>query len=256
MNQFNNTSLLITHYNRSASLERLLKNFQALDIQFGEIVVSDDGSKTEHLNHLENLQALHNFTLVKTVQNKGLGNNINKGQDAVTLPYTLYVQEDFSPKNGLKEALTNAHQFMQEDDHLDIVRLYAYGAYPHLTPFAKGFSLMHFNLRLKGYGKFYYYSDHPHLRRSSFLEKFGRYAENENPEQTEYRMMMSFLQKKGKGLFYNNYKELFDHGNTEDEPSTMERGWRRSKNPAIATARFFYRHIKFNTDYLFRNYHY
>lgn len=256
MNHFQDTSLLITHYNRSSSLKRLLENFKSLGIQFGEIVISDDGSKSQHLNYIKQIQPFFDFKLIQTVKNKGLGNNINKGQDAVTLPYTLYVQEDFSPKEELKEALINAHQFMEQDAELDIIRLYAYKPYPHLTPYNKGFSLMNFNLGLKGYGKFYYYSDHPHLRRSNFLNKFGRYAENENPEQTEYRMMMSFLQKKGKGLFYNNHKELFDHGNTEEEPSTMERGWRRSKNPAIATARFFYRHLKFNTDYLFRDYHY
>ena len=37
---------------------------------------------------------------------------------------------------------------------------------------------MKFKIWYPGYKKFYAYSDHPHLRRSNFLEKFGRYSEN------------------------------------------------------------------------------
>ena len=81
--EFNNVSLLITHYNRSRSLERLLKTFSNQHIHFGEIIVSDDGSKQEHLDLIHYLQQQYHFRLVTTPVNKGLGNNINKGQDAV-----------------------------------------------------------------------------------------------------------------------------------------------------------------------------
>jgi glycosyltransferase involved in cell wall biosynthesis len=97
MHIFQDTTLLITHYNRSESLERLLTSFEDLNCRFGDIVVSDDGSKPEHLTKVKSLANRFNFTLVTTPVNKGLGNNINKGQDAVKTPYTLYVQEDFQP---------------------------------------------------------------------------------------------------------------------------------------------------------------
>ena len=37
----------------------------------------------------------------------GLGNNINKGQDAVKTPLTLYVQEDFTPAAIFPESFTH-----------------------------------------------------------------------------------------------------------------------------------------------------
>ena len=92
---FQNVCLLITVYNRTESLERLLNSFEKLSISFHEIVVSDDASDQEHLNKLDILKTIYNFKLITSRKNKGLSNNINKGQDAVTAEYTLYIQEDF-----------------------------------------------------------------------------------------------------------------------------------------------------------------
>ncbi|MBU2374779.1 MAG: glycosyltransferase [Bacteroidetes bacterium] len=98
MHIYQEVSLLITHYNRTKSLERLLQYFANEDVKFGEIIVSDDASKPEYQTHLKELKEKYSFNLISTPQNKGLGNNINKGQDQVTKPYTLYIQEDFLPK--------------------------------------------------------------------------------------------------------------------------------------------------------------
>src|SRR3954470_21752118 len=92
---FTGVTLLITHYNRSRSLERLLDAFRDLNCTFEATVVSDDASKPEHLDKVRAMQATYDFHLVTTPENKGHGHSINKGQDAVTTPYTLYVQEDF-----------------------------------------------------------------------------------------------------------------------------------------------------------------
>ncbi len=246
-------TLLITHYNRSGSLERLLKAFKALDIQFENIVVSDDGSKQEHLNSIQNLQNDHAFTLITTPVNKGLGNNINKGQDHVKTKYTLYVQEDFVPKPLFKQKLQSALQIMDDNSSFDTVRFYAYFKYPYLKPFKEGFSEMIFSAWpwFLGYKKFYYYSDHPHLRRSNFLEKFGRYQEGIPVERTEYRMMISYLKRKGKSLFFDDYTELFNQENSTTEPSTVQRNfWRETKNPAIVFVRHLYRLLRFNMDYI------
>ena len=133
--EFENVSLLITHYNRSRSLERLLKSFVSLQCIFGEIVVSDDGSKQEHVDYISQLQKSFCFRLVTTPANKGLGNNINKGQDAVKLPYTLYVQEDFEPSASFPECFKNALAIMNERPDFDIVRFYAYFTYPYKKDF-------------------------------------------------------------------------------------------------------------------------
>lgn len=252
---FKEVSLLITHYNRSQSLERLLNSFKAINCSFGEIVVSDDGANEEHKAKIVELQQSHNFSLVTTPINKGLGNNLNKGQDAVGLPFTLYVQEDFVPAADFGQHFADAFEIIKDRPDIDIVRFYAYFEYPYLKPYKNGFSEMEFRFWNSGYKKYYYYSDHPHLRRSGFLTKFGRYLEGANVDVTEYHMMMSFLQKKGKAMFYVAFKSLFEQTNSSAEPSTLKRNfWRESKNPMIDMLREVYRHLKFRYDYLFRKF--
>jgi len=249
---FGNVTLLVTHYNRSRSLERLLQSFKKLGISFGAIVVSDDGSEPSHLDYLKLLQEGLDFRLITTEKNKGLGNNINKGQDAVTTAYTLYVQEDFDPMPAFAGHFADGLTIIDERKDIDLVRFYAYTNYPYLQPVGNGFSLMLFAIWKPGYRKFYAYSDHPHLRRSNFLQKFGRYAEGKKVEKTEYMMMMSFLRKKGKAVIYKNINELFEQKNSPAEPSTVRRNFFRESNGWIITGmRHLYRHLKFNFDYLF-----
>jgi glycosyltransferase involved in cell wall biosynthesis len=250
--RFSSITLLITHYNRSQSLERLLRTFASAQIVFGDIVVSDDGSKPEHIDFLRKIQNEFHFKLISAPKNSGLGNNINKGQDAVETPYTLYIQEDFNPIPGYKLHLKDALDIMDERADIDLVRFYAYFKYPYLKPFRRGFSEMKFKLWYPGYRKFHCYSDHPHLRRSTFMEKFGRYREGIKGDRTEFLMAISFLKNKGKGMFYEDYKGLFDQLNSEDEPSTMKRSdMRQSPFPLISLLRTIYRNVKHTTDLLF-----
>lgn len=249
---FQNVSVLITHYNRSASLERLLQSLTKSGCDFAEIIVSDDTSNAEHQEVLKQITEQYNIKLITTPKNGGLGNNINKGQDRISTSYTLYLQEDFEAVPNFAEHLIDAIAIMEERKDLDIARFYAYFKYPYLKFLSKGFSEMYFNPWLKGYRKFYEYSDHPHLRRNDFFQKFGRYAEGLNPEQTEYKMMVSFLQNKGKGIFYLDFKSLFVQRNTTAEPSTMKRSnLLRSETLIITIVRNLYRHVKFNFDYVF-----
>ena len=152
---FNDVTLLITHYNRSRSLERLLNSFKNLGCVFGDIVVSDDGSKQEHQDYIRALEKSFHFRAIMTEKNKGLGNNINKGQDAVRTAYTLYVQEDFDPTPVFPQHLKDALDIIHRREDLDIIRFYAYSKYPYLKPPEKGFSEMDFRLWKPGYMKFY-----------------------------------------------------------------------------------------------------
>jgi glycosyltransferase involved in cell wall biosynthesis len=248
--QFDSITLLITHYNRSQSLERLLKAFADQEIVFGDIVVSDDGSKPEHVERLKTIQSTYPFRLIEAVKNSGLGNNINKGQDAVTTLYTLYVQEDFDPFPGYGEHLKDALNIMDERADVDMVRFYAYFKYPYLKPYNNGFSEMLFGIWKPGYRKFHVYSDHPHLRRSTFFKKFGRYAEGLKGDRTEFLMALLFLKNKGKAMFYEDYKGLFDQVNTSAEPSTMKRSdLRQSDNTFIWLGRALYRNVKHTYEY-------
>jgi glycosyltransferase involved in cell wall biosynthesis len=225
---------------------------EQVNCSFEDIVVSDDCSTQEHLKYIKSLQARFPFRLITTPVNKGLGNNINKGQDAVTTTYTLYVQEDFEPAPDFAEHFKDALEILDERKDIDVIRFYAYFKYPYLKPFRKGFSEMIFKIGYPGYHKFYYYSDHPHLRYSNFFQKFGRYAEGVKGDITEYRMMLSFLKHKGKAMLYEDFKGLFYQKNSATEPSTMKRNyWRESNNFLVNITREIYRHLKFNYDYFF-----
>jgi glycosyltransferase involved in cell wall biosynthesis len=249
---FDDVTLLITHYNRSKSLERLLKAFLDLNCHFEKIIVSDDSSTEFHKNYILSISDKYTFDFITSDVNRGLGNNINKGQVAVKTKFTLYVQEDFVPQQCFPEVFINSLEIMRERSDIDIIRYYAYFLYPHLKPFMHGFSEMNFKIWNWGYKKFYVYSDHPHLRRSDFCEKFGNSVEGKNVEFTEYKMVFSFLKKKGKGLFFNEFKNVFDQMNTSEEPSTFKRSkLRESNNFFIYLLRETYRHVKFNFDYFF-----
>ncbi|RZK12044.1 MAG: glycosyltransferase, partial [Flavobacterium sp.] len=76
---FNDITLLITHFNRSKSLERLLSELKKIGCNFTNIIVSDDCSSHEHLDYIQLLEQEFNFKLISGKQNKGLGNNLNKG---------------------------------------------------------------------------------------------------------------------------------------------------------------------------------
>jgi glycosyltransferase involved in cell wall biosynthesis len=249
---FPGVTLLITHYNRSSSLERLLISFKDLNCQFQEIIVSDDGSNQEQLAYLNKLQQRFAFRLIGTDTNHGLGHNLNKGQQAVRSPLTLYVQEDFVPTPLFPENFQHAITLFNEDAELDVVRFYAYFAYPYLKPYKFGYSKMLIKPWQLNYKKIYAYSDHPHLRRSSFLERFGKYAEGIKGDRTEYRMCVSFIQNHGKGLFFDDFTSLFKQVNSDDEPSTMLRSnLTQSRNPLIKLARDVYRQVKYNYDIYF-----
>ena len=249
---FPDITLLITHYNRSQSLENLLQVCQRLNCHFGDIVVSDDGSQETHLAFLRKLQLTYDFQLITTPVNRGLGNNINKGQDAVKTPYTLYVQEDFEPVPAFPDRLVESLTIFKEHPDFDIIRFYSYLNYPYLTPYNDGFAEMVIPSWATDYMKIYAYCDHPHLRHSSFLEKFGRYAEGLRPDKTEYWMCISFIKHKGKGLFYTNYQQLFHQKNSQAEPSTYsQKRWSVSKNSLLVFVRHLYRQVKYNYDIYF-----
>jgi len=251
MYKFPQITLLITHFNRSKSLENLLISFKDLDCEFGEIIVSDDGSQLKHLDYLNSLKIKYQIKIITTSLNKGLGNNINKGQDMVKTPYTLYIQEDFIPLKVFPEKLKSSLSFLNENLELDIVRFWSYYPYPYLKPYSDGFSEMCLKAFASDYSKIYCYGDTPHLRRSTFLKKFGRYKEGIPGDRTEYKMCISFIQNKGKGLFYDDCQSLFIHENSIDEPSTMARvSWRQGNNFFLKTLRNVYRQIKYNYDIL------
>lgn len=249
---FQDVTLLITHYNRSNSLMKLLSQMEKEGCIFKAVIVSDDCSSEEHLSHVRQLQARFNFELITAEVNGGLGRNINKGQNAVKTRFTLYIQEDFVPRCGFQAHLKNAVDLLNLHPDFDMVRFYAYKLYPYLEPYKFGFSIMKFNLWYPGLDKFAYYSDHPHLRRDTFIEKFGAYKEGTSGDKTEFAMMISFLKNKGRALFFDKHKDVLDQVNSSIEPSTMKRNILRESNFfGLVALRTSYRFFKYNLSYLF-----
>jgi glycosyltransferase involved in cell wall biosynthesis len=249
---FDDVTLLITHYNRSSSVKRLLETLQNQQIRFAAIVVSDDGSQRQHLQQLQSLALIHEFQLVTSERNYGLGHNLNKGQAHVKTALTLYVQEDFLPTAKFRKALLDSVDFMRTDTQLDLVRFFSNFQYPYTKPYKQDFSYIYIPPFALDYQKIYLYSDNPHLRRSNFLDKFGRYREDLTGDRTEYRMCISFIQKNGKTLLHNDFHGIFEHINTEEEPSTMIRvAWRQHSSPFLSLARDVYRQLRYNYDILF-----
>lgn len=246
---FDDVTLLITHYNRSNSLERLLSAFENQRIRFQQIIVSDDCSDQFHLGNLQQFKEKYGIRLVATGKNGGLANNLNKGQDSVNTPFTLYVQEDFVPLPEFLVHFKDSLQMLREDPEIDIARYYAYNPYPYLEPFKLGFSKMLYKPWFTDKNKIYQYSDHPHLRRDTFFKKFGRYTEGIKSDKAEYEMSISFIRNRGKGIFYDQFKSLFDQENSAEEPSTVKRSnWRQSDNPLLSLVRLVYRQVKYNYD--------
>ena len=241
--EFKNVTLLVTHYNRSKSLEHLLTRCAEEGLFFEDTVVSDDGSRPEHFNHVKALQEKFGFRLVSTEQNKGLGNNINKGQDAVKTLYTLYIQEDFEPTATFAPHFADALQII-ETENWDLIRFYTFpwAPFPYLKPYKSGYSEMLFKPQLwyLNHLKFRLYSDHPHLRKSNYFQKFGRYAEGKSGDRTEYEMCMQFLSGGGKALFFEA-NDLLLHENGGLEPNTMVREkWKLSNALPVRLLRSIY----------------
>ncbi|MBD3748146.1 MAG: glycosyltransferase family 2 protein [Sphingobacteriales bacterium] len=240
---YEQVALLITHYNRSKSLHRLLDTFKTMNTSFKEIIVSDDGSTEKCINELKELQNIYGFKLITAPKNSGLGNNINKGQRAVTSPFTLYVQEDFVPLEGFNTNFQPCLKVMEEDKSIDIIRFYAYFKHPYTKKYNRILNEMKFDISLfkPNHLKFYVYSDHPHLRRNNFIEKFGNYKEGFDVNITEFDMCLSFLKRKGKGLLMNDFKAMFDQFNSAEEPSTVNRQvWKERKSFLIFALRAVY----------------
>jgi glycosyltransferase involved in cell wall biosynthesis len=189
---------------------------------FGDIVVSDDGSRKEHLDVVMKLADEFKFRLIATPSNKGLGNNINKGQDSVLTPFTLYIQEDFVPKEAFLSHLIDGYKIMKEDGCWDLISFYAYEKYPYSRPYKLGFSerVFHSSPWYANNLKFYLYSDHPHLRKSTFLKDIGRYVENKNVDITEMQMSLLFIKKGGRSLLFDDHFSLLVQENSATEPST------------------------------------
>jgi glycosyltransferase involved in cell wall biosynthesis len=249
MDWYKDVTLLITHYNRATSLERLLASFKELQIAFAKIIVSDDASTAWHQEKLKALEKDYGLDIVWAAHNQGLGANLNKGIRRVGTEYILYIQEDFQIDPLFKTVLADSVKIMEEDKGLDLIRYFAHFRYPYLKPYKDEFEETAIPFFAKDFHKIYAYSDTPHLKRRSFKDKFGEYREDLSSDQTEYRMCISFIVNEGRCLINKHFKTLFTHENLPEEPSTVHRRrYQHSSAFLLRIARYWYRQVKYNFD--------
>lgn len=174
-------SVLFITYNRSDLLEIAFRAVRER-VDFGnlrvEFIVSDDASDTAHLSRIRVLP-FHKHVL--SAENKGLGNNCNKGIAAVAGRYILQIQDDCQFV-GAGTLIVTALEILQSDRDVGIVQL------THQTP-----GVPH-EVRCLADGTRYWvfhndavprkrdcgarpYSDQPHLKRRQFCEDIGPYKE-------------------------------------------------------------------------------
>ena len=247
---FENTTLLITHYNRSASLIKLIKALSDHQLSFQEIIVSDDCSQPEHQEAIKSLQSTHPFTFITSETNGGLGHNFNKGVDAVKTDYLLYIQEDFYPTDLFADRLKEAHDILHEDEEIDLIRFFSYFKMPYQSAYSEHFSKLDFHFFAPNNKQFHIYSDHPHLRRRRFKEKFGIYPTGQRPDKTEYWMIMKFLQRKGRALIIKDHQSLLQLNNDEEGSTYSTNFWRESNLFFVRWLRNVYRFMKYRYNYL------
>jgi hypothetical protein len=150
---------------------------------------------------------------------------------------------------------------MKEDGYWDLISFYAYEKYPYSKSYKLGFSERVFQAApwYTNNLKFYVYSDHPHLRKSSFLNDIGRYVENKNVDVTEMQMCLLFIKRGGRALMYDDHYSLLEQANSKAEPSTAAHrtSWlSASSNPTIFRALKWlyakYKFLKLNLQLVFR----
>lgn len=177
-------SFLITHYNRPQDIEKCIEAITFVKSIDDEIVVSDDGSSLDTINHLKRLKI---DTLVETEKNLGLAANINRGLKKCKGDYILYCQEDFILSPVLKDKLP---EFMQliDDSKIDLIRFSSYFEFNELEKFNETLNIIPRFSFSNFTQNFYRYSDHPFLVSKDFHPTYGYYLEQTSGRygETEY----------------------------------------------------------------------
>ncbi|MDN3725294.1 glycosyltransferase family 2 protein [Aequorivita sp. SDUM287046] len=240
-------SVLITHYNRIEEVKSCLYAFKKLNIQNIEYVVSDDGSSIEYQNALKQLEI---DKLVFSPSNKGLTFNINQGIKNCSGKYILYCQEDFIPKNELKDRLSEILKIL-DSGKADMVRLKANYKFPKLFRLSE-----HINLIPKfSWNNFYFnayqYSDHPFIVNKSFFEIFGNYLENTSGAYGENEYAIRIMKSKAKIAIVDPY--LFKDNNNAE--SVIEKTEFRKKRTVLKKFKLhkLLRAFRLHLEYLFYN---
>jgi glycosyltransferase involved in cell wall biosynthesis len=220
-------SVLMTSYNRPQFLTQCVEALRsALDQTQYELIISDDCSEPQHLKLIE---AVKPDVLLTNTQRRGMGANLNRAIQAARGDYHLILQDDFRARCALNLRVAEAVMLLDVEPDTDTVRL---GSpmdsrrfYPeHHGVDTRAFIMVNFVEERRGQivrvtakqgaeDHSFVYSDNPHIRRATFLDKFGWYPEGLSMSDTEIAYMRR-CNKLGIRAAWNVELEqfpLFDH---------------------------------------------
>jgi len=188
-------SILITHYNRPLALKKCIANLHSIDWKVPyEIVVSDDGSTNENIEHIKKEKI---DTLVLSKSNQGLATNLNKGIKACQGEYLLYCQEDFLVSSNILYIIHDCFNILNTG-RLDMIRLTANYKFSKLIKLTNEiykipkFSFKNFNINT------FQYSDHPYIIKRGFFDEYGYFLEGTSGPYGETEYAIRILNSKAK----------------------------------------------------------
>lgn len=159
-------SFLITHYNRPDDLFECISSIRKLEIANSEIIVSDDASKKECI---EIIQQFKVDQLLFSNSNEGLAANINRGIKACSGEYIIYCQEDFVLDSRVSFLINDFIELLN-DNKVDMIRFTSNILFNKKISLTKNVVLIpkfSFHNFLQNY---YQYSDHPFITKKVFMK--------------------------------------------------------------------------------------
>lgn len=172
-------SAVVITYNRSnllvESVRRLRYALEVLPYSC-EIIIADDGSSSEHQAVISSIPSVR---VVRNIQNKGMGANVNNGLAHARGAFVLQVQDDWNCVNpsGIKDSL----DFLVKNPDVGIVQMTHVGSDlpAELRRCIDSAFLVFANDGLPWIRRSSVrpYSDNPHIKRREFVVSLGPYIE-------------------------------------------------------------------------------
>jgi hypothetical protein len=199
-------------------ISRALREITCKDFEMHVKCVSESERDPLHNwygDHLKLFCESRNIPLAFREGKADLGSAMNFANRASQTKYTMILQDDFYLERPID--LSEGIRTLEDNPNIDFIR-YSYPA--HLVSFKGSFH----SWRILDEQKDWPYGDDPHLRRSTFAQKFGHYKEQERHGASESHMAHSV--KVNKATILTTEEPMFGHyGNT---PSVI-REWRTDR---------------------------
>jgi hypothetical protein len=183
-------SVVVIGYSRPALLRQTVTSFLAINTYPNiELILADDGSPPDLLRKMKELPF---DRVVESQCNSGLGANSNRGLRAARGAFILQLQDDWECR-GPKHFLETGVEVMQEWRDLGFLRLRTPQAeLTFTTRYSKGGQVVRVYDPHQPIANPFLYTDTPHLKPRSTIDRLGPYLEGRHMARTEMDMRDRF----------------------------------------------------------------